>query len=82
MRLAKTLLTLGALAWACGPDVAVAQDSDADGVPDAADTFPCDAARAAVTYSPGATQSALLAFEDQWPGSTDLDYNDVVLRAH
>ena len=64
------------------PAVAAAQDSDGDGVSDAADAFPCDHSRAAVSYFPGAATSALLAFEDQWPGSTDLDFNDVVVRAH
>jgi LruC domain-containing protein len=64
------------------PRLSLAQDADADGVPDAADIFPCDATRASVTYFPGASSSALLAFEDQWPGHTDLDFNDVALRVH
>jgi LruC domain-containing protein len=61
---------------------ASAQDADGDGVADAADAFPCDAARASVSYFPGASSSALLAFEDQWPGVTDLDFNDVAVRVH
>ena len=64
------------------PTWASAQDSDGDGVADAADAFPCDASRASVSFFPGSTSSALLAFEDQWPGSTDLDFNDVVVRVH
>jgi LruC domain-containing protein len=64
------------------PALAVPGDADDDGVLDAADAFPCDATRASVTYLPGQTTSTLLAFEDQWPSHTDLDFNDVVVRAH
>ena len=64
------------------PALALAQDSDGDGVADAADAFPCDPTRASVSYFPGQGTSALLAFEDQWPSSTDLDFNDVVVRVH
>jgi LruC domain-containing protein len=66
------------------PSLALAQlqDSDNDGVPNSTDAFPCDATRAALTYFPGETTSALLSYEDQWPGATDLDFNDVVVRAH
>jgi hypothetical protein len=64
------------------PSAARAQDVDGDGVGDSADVFPCDPTRASVTYFPSAGDSALLAFEDQWPGTTDLDYNDVAVRAH
>lgn len=59
-----------------------AQDSDSDGVPDVADVFPCDANQAGVTYFPAEGASALLAFEDQWPEHTDLDFNDVVVRVN
>jgi LruC domain-containing protein len=61
---------------------ALAQDSDGDGVADAADAFPCDVARASVSWFPGQSTSALLAFEDQWPGHTDVDFNDVAVRVH
>jgi LruC domain-containing protein len=64
------------------PAAALAQDADGDGVANAADAFPCDAARASVSFFPGETTSALLAFEDQWPGHTDLDFNDVAVRVH
>jgi LruC domain-containing protein len=64
------------------PPVALAQDSDGDGAPDASDAYPCDATRASVSYFPGQSTSALLAFEDQWPGHTDVDFNDVALRVH
>jgi LruC domain-containing protein len=36
----------------------------------------------AQTWYPGASSTAVLAFEDQWPYSTDYDYNDVVLEVH
>ena len=70
------LLTTALAATAWG------QDSDGDGIPDASDAFPCDASLASVIYAPSQSQWSLLAFEDQWPGDTDLDYNDVVVRVH
>ena len=82
MRLRKLALVFGWVAVAGAPALANAQDSDGDGVADAADAFPCDASRASVSYFPGATSSALLTYEDQWPSTTDLDFNDVVVRAH
>jgi LruC domain-containing protein len=80
----SSLVLPGAIlaALLAAPSIARAQDADSDGVADAADAFPCDGTRAAVSYFPSASESALLAFEDQWPGSTDLDFNDVALRAH
>jgi LruC domain-containing protein len=78
----RHLLTLSVAGLASIPAAASAQDSDGDGVANAADAFPCDATRASVSYFPGQSTSALIAFEDQWPGHTDVDYNDVALRAH
>jgi LruC domain-containing protein len=73
---------LGLAGFLCASASAFAQDADADGVSDAADAFPCDATRASVSYFPGQSTSALLAFEDQWPGHTDIDFNDVAVRVH
>jgi LruC domain-containing protein len=81
-RLAATITGLAAASLLFSPGVSRAQDADVDGVPDASDAFPCDAARASLTFFPGQVTSALLTFEDQWPGHTDLDYNDVALRVH
>jgi LruC domain-containing protein len=58
------------------PTAAWAQDGDGDGVPNAADLFPCDAALAGVVEA----GPHLVAFEDQWPNYSDLDFNDVVLH--
>jgi LruC domain-containing protein len=77
----RTLGALTVIALA-SPATAQAQDTDGDGVPNASDTFPCDATRASVSYFPSATTSAMIAYEDQWPAATDLDFNDVVLRVH
>lgn len=64
------------------PVAAAAQDADADGTPDAADVFPCDAARAGIAYAPAEAEVGLLLFEDQWPSAGDLDFNDVALSYH
>ena len=61
---------------------AFAQDADGDGVPDAADAFPCDPDLASVLYAPSEGTWNMLAFEDEWPYWTDLDFNDVVIRSH
>jgi LruC domain-containing protein len=61
------------------PAVAYAADTDADGVPDASDVFPCDSSRAALAFAPGEGQYAALLYEDQWPNIGDADFNDVVL---
>jgi LruC domain-containing protein len=70
-------LLLPALLFA--PSLAVAQDSDVDGVSDALDLYPCDAAASAVAFAPAEGQFALLMAEDQWPLSGDLDFNDAVV---
>ncbi len=59
--------------------VAYAQDADGDGVPNAADAMPCDPQVAAISYAPAEGSRAALLFEDQWPSSGDLDFNDLVL---
>ena len=59
-----------------------AQDADGDGVPDAADAFPCDPQLAAQVFVPAAGEHGMMTFEDQWPAQGDLDFNDVVLTHH
>ncbi len=61
---------------------AAATDSDGDGALDVADAAPGDPRVTTVTYFPSEGTSALVGFEDQWPDSTDLDFNDVVVRVH
>ena len=68
----------GGLLLATG--AAFAQDADGDSVPDEVDVFPCDARASSVQYVPAADELGTLAFEDQWPSWSDLDFNDVVLR--
>jgi LruC domain-containing protein len=56
-----------------------AQDTDADGVGDLVDAYPCDPAVAAVAWAPAADTYGLLLFEDQWPSAGDEDFNDLVV---
>jgi len=58
---------------------ALAQDSDGDGANDPADAFPCDASKAGQVFAPAQGQHGMLQFEDEWPGSSDLDFGDVVV---
>jgi len=55
------------------------KDRDNDGVPDAGDDYPDDAAKAFNNYYPAINQNGTLAFEDLWPGKGDYDFNDVVV---
>ena len=64
------------------PATALAQDGDADGVPDGADAFPCDAGLSAAAYAPARGAFGLLLFEDQFPSQGDLDFNDLVVAYH
>ncbi|RLT96785.1 LruC domain-containing protein [Ketobacter sp.] len=59
--------------------VPAVNDSDADGIPDAADEFPNDFRRVSSSYYPSANSSNTLAFEDNWPEKGDYDLNDLVV---
>lgn len=54
-------------------------DSDNDGVPDDQDEFPNDAQRAFNIYYPSQNYYGTYAFEDNWPGRGDYDFNDLVI---
>lgn len=58
---------------------ALAFDTDADGVEDGSDAYPCDRSAAAAVFVPAQGEHSLLMFEDQWPEASDLDFNDLVL---
>lgn len=53
-------------------------DSDGDNVPDSQDEFPSDASRSAriLDFEDG---QGTIAFEDQYPGKGDADFNDYVV---
>jgi LruC domain-containing protein len=52
-------------------------DTDNDGVNDAFDDYPEDAARVYNSYYPSSDSSATLLFEDMWPREGDYDMNDL-----
>ncbi|MBI9037831.1 MAG: LruC domain-containing protein [Bacteroidales bacterium] len=54
-------------------------DSDGDGVDDDEDDYPDDATRAYDVYYPNEDTYGTLAFEDNWPGLGDYDFNDLIL---
>lgn len=57
----------------------VAVDTDTDGIPDNFDDYPDDPLKAFNNYFPDENAWGSLAFEDQWPGTGDYDFNDVVV---
>ncbi len=58
--------------------VTTVADADDDGVPDAEDMYPNDAAKAFATFYPASGFGTLL-YEDQWPFKGDYDFNDLVV---
>jgi LruC domain-containing protein len=54
-------------------------DADGDGVSDDDDDYPTDASRAFNIYYPNASTMGSFAFEDNWPGKGDYDFNDLVV---
>ncbi len=67
------------LALTVHENVASAQDFDSDGLQDAVDVLPCDATAVAEAFAPALGGHGTTTFEDQWPGASDLDFNDVVI---
>ena len=55
------------------------RDADGDGVPNAADAYPCDPAAVGSTFYPAQGDHGMLLFEDLWPDNGDLDFNDAVI---
>ncbi|HNX87012.1 MAG TPA: LruC domain-containing protein [Bacteroidales bacterium] len=55
-------------------------DSDWDYIPDAFDDYPADTAQSFNNYFPSENHFATLVFNDSWPGESNYDYNDVVIR--
>jgi LruC domain-containing protein len=78
----QCLLFAAGVAALSSASLAHAQDADGDGVANASDVFPCDPDLRAVAFAPGETARGMLLFEDEWPRSGDLDFNDVVLTHH
>ncbi len=54
-------------------------DTDGDGVDDELDDYPNDDTRAFNIYYPGSETYGTFAFEDNWPGKGDYDFNDLVV---
>jgi len=57
-------------------------DSDGDGVDDEDDDYPDDPLRAYNIYYPARNTFGSLAYEDNWPGRGDYDFNDFVVDYH
>jgi LruC domain-containing protein len=55
------------------------EDFDKDGVNDEDDEYPKDPERAYNVYYPSKTTYSSIAFEDNWPGKGDYDFNDLVV---
>lgn len=58
---------------------ALIQDADNDGVADADDAYPNDAARAYNNFYPAGSYGTLM-YEDLWPATGDYDFNDLVVN--
>lgn len=64
------------------PGPPTAPDSDADGVSDPIDVFPCDPKAVTVRATPGLTSWSEMVVESDWPDAGDLDFNDVSFGWH
>jgi LruC domain-containing protein len=74
----RPLAALPALTFGLS-SLALAQDSDGDGVVDTADAYPCDPAAAAIAFAPAEGVHGSILTEDHWPLQADLDFNDLAL---
>lgn len=79
MRISIATLIVGLSLSVLTSASAFATDRDADGVTDALDAFPCDAAASGQIFAPAQGVFGTLAFEDHWPNPHDSDYNDAVV---
>ncbi|HEX3776869.1 MAG TPA: LruC domain-containing protein [Polyangiaceae bacterium] len=75
----KTCAALLAAFTLLSPGRSFATDIDTDGTPDETDAVPCDPRATSVAFAPAENQMGALVFEDMWPATGDLDFNDVVL---
>ncbi|MBT7788594.1 MAG: LruC domain-containing protein [Calditrichaeota bacterium] len=57
-------------------------DNDLDNVPDALDHWPNDPNSCFGIYFPSWAQNFTFAFEDNWPGIGDYDFNDLVINGN
>jgi len=62
--------------------IAQLTDIDTDGVPDVIDHWPNDINSCFGSYFPSWSQNFALAFEDDWPGIGDYDFNDMVVNSN
>ena len=75
----RFLAAFPALAVLALASIAVAGDTDGDGIDDSIDPLPCDNTVASATYVPSGNSHGTVLLEDNWPTWGDLDFNDAVV---